>query len=150
MTTWPIFFPSLSKPVTHLFFQLMICWRWWRSILPGSVHRMAASRRMKKTFILGWPPLCWVWVVSSWGTLYAVGGSNCACPDDHVKAPEQGSMLDPREGLGCGGDICFRCLSYLTVTFLATNKQLHSATMHLPSLPPLDKVFMSGKNPQIL
>lgn len=38
----------------------------------------------------------------------------------------------PREGLLCGGDICFRCLSYLTVTCLATKAPLHFYTLAFP------------------
>lgn len=64
-------------------------------VLPESMHRTAPRRRTRKAFILGWPLLCWIQVVSSWDSLYTVESSNWACPEGYlVKAPEQGCSLD--------------------------------------------------------
>lgn len=113
------------------------------------MHRTAARRTMKKTFILGCLFLCWIWAVSSWGTLYTVGGSDRACPDYPVKAPERGYMLD--QGRGCFVVVIFSLGASPIWLWLAQLPELLSTSTPSPSLPPLGKVFMSGrKNPEFL
>lgn len=154
MTTVSTFLPSLQNPITSPFSSLKICWRWGRTDSPYCltwVHAQDCSQEEdKESLHFGIASVVLNTGCFLLGQFIYRGKQQLGMPR---RLPCEGTwarlLAGPREGLVCGGDICIRCLSFVTVTLGATSSSSPPLRPH-PSSYPLAKCSHKWKKTQIL